>query len=577
MASVIEPLVLPDAAALNWFRGRALERAGDAILILNSSFQILQSNLAAAALFSATPLIQGLGIRDVVQDPANRAALLEILRLALETGESQTTVTFRLAGQERSGELGVFREDSRRYGLALILVFRDNSSYIRLQHRLTHDEFFDRSSGLMNQRALDIMLEKELQLSGLQSASEPAAEGWALRRALVMVQIVNLEHLKSIYPSDTINVIFEYLGSTIHQSVGESDYVFRYDESRIVILVVSMKTRSDILDLAERLADQLCLPFHPGNVDIHLQASMGITLFPDDGNTRDALLGNVAAALNYALETGQPWLIYSKDIHRLAVERLLVRSGLSKAVKHNELELRYMTLMSAKGEVKGLESLIRWRHPRRGLLGPDKFLPVAVNSRIMGALSRWVLYRIVEDYERHFRDLGLFVTLNVSAQDLDDLYLPGCIETAIRGRMPASALKIEITESECMENYDRATAAIQAFRQLGIDVLIDDFGVGQSSLAYLKDLQASHAKIDHSFAREVTTSPVEKEFISHMIALCHLRQLQVVVEGIETRAQFRLLGDCGADLFQGHYFGKPMTIEALKHRYFRTRALQSLE
>jgi diguanylate cyclase (GGDEF)-like protein len=379
----------------------------------------------------------------------------------------------------------------------------------------------------------------------------------------MLININNLENIKSIYNEQTINLILEHLGNCFRTALRSNDLLFRYDDSRILAILTTFKLKTDLLIIAERVEDQIAIPFHAKDAEIHLQAAIGIAMFPEDGDTPETLQNNAASALAQAMEDGKPWLMFNPRIQQRASDRLYLRSGLSNAVKHNELELRYMTLVDANGKPQGLEALVRWRHPSRGILGPDVFLPVAIHSRIIGALTRWVLYRIVQDWVDKLHHFDLFITLNLSAIDFGDSYVVETITSAIQNRMPASRLKVEITESECIHNLETTIDIMHKLRLAGIEVLIDDFGVGNSSLAYLKDLPARYAKIDRSFVANIANSPQEQEFLRHIIALAKVWGIDILVEGIETAKQFDILRHCGAVLFQGYQFGEAMPVDAI--------------
>ncbi len=535
----------------------------DPVLVIDDQMRVVIHNQAALKFFPRCDMRQHSQFSDVAEHISNRQVVLNMVALGLEGKRVKKNVVMFINEREYTGGLtvepGPKTTSSEQHRPWVVLVFKDSTAYQRLQKRMTQDEFFDRSSGLLNRRSLDIVLETELEKASRSSSRA--------KLALMMIQITNLEGLKLAFGPKISNIIFEQVGNNIREALRLSDMIFHYDDNRILAIVTQFEWKSDLLIVAERVEDQIAVPFHHQETDIHLRACIGITIFPEDGSEKDQLISNSTAALAQAIEIGKPWLIFNDDVHQQALDRLFLRSGLTKAVRENELQLRYMALVNAEGQICGVEALVRWMHPERGLLGPDQFLPIAIHSHIIGALTRWVLYRLIEDYQKHFSKLDIFCTFNISAVDLEDLYLPISIQTAIKGKMDPSKIKIEITESEFMENYDRAQTAIESFRQHGFDVLIDDFGVGNSSLSYLKDLSARYAKIDKSFLTDIVESALELDFLHHIVALCKVRNIIVLLEGIETQAQFEKLTSSGADLFQGHFFGTPMTVEELMRRF----------
>jgi diguanylate cyclase (GGDEF)-like protein len=553
--------------------GRAFDLSSNICMVFNERYELVLSNASACRHFvhnfSTIDGCQLPSFQELSSDLINAPSLENLLQNCLAGHDFNGSFNLVFSNRSLSGDLHLERvcihsdeqlHSKQNSQVYILLVFYDCSSYVRLRHRMTNNEFIDPDSGLLNNKALDVMLEMSL--------DKAIRTGNNARLAIMMLQVSNLEHLETIFSDAVYREVFGQLARMVKLVMPNNDLVFRYDNNRIVVIIDEFENKSDLLFLAENLENQIATPYAPVEKEIHLQSCIGITVFPDDGLTKAGLLSNASAALTHGLMHNQPWLMYNRDIQQMAMEKLTLRSGLSSAIRNNELELRYMTFLDASGQVKGLEALVRWRHPSRGLMGPGEFLPVAIHTRVIGAISRWVIFRIIEDYERYFFDKDIFITFNITAIDLADLYLPDSLENALRGRMPHSAIKVEITESECMENYDQAMQALHQFLSRNIEVLIDDFGEGHSSLSYLKDLPAQYAKIDKSFLDGITEQEKDFEFLGHVLALCRLRGLKTILEGVETEAQYEMLKGSGADLFQGHLFGKPMPVEELLERYF---------
>lgn len=531
----------------------ATDHSSLATVIVDKNSQVVYANKTANRFFRKDEPVFPLAIPEYLDQVVNAPGMLAAIHRALQGERIVQNTTFFIATRECMGTLRLVPVLHAGAVSWCVITFDDQTKYIRLQRRLTRDEFFDNPTGLLNRKTLEIMLELELE-----KASRDPREA---RLALMLINIRNMESLRAVYKAETINLMLEHLGNSVRTALRSNDLLFRYDDNRILVIVNNFKLKTDLLIIAERAEDQIAIPFHDKETNIHLQASIGIAVYPDDGESGDALQSNAASAVNQAMEEGRPWLMFNQAIHERAMDRLFLRSGLSQAVRNNELELRYMSLVDAAGVIKGTEVLLRWRHPQRGLLGPDTFLPVAIHSRIIGAITRWVLYRVIKDWEDKLHDFDIFVTMNLSAYDFNDDFFVDTIKTATAGRIPPGRLKVEITESECIENIDRVIKVMKALGEAGVEVLIDDFGVGQSSLSYLKDLPAHYAKIDRAFLSEITTSELEQVFLGHIISLGKVRGLEILIEGVETAEEFDVLKTSGACLFQGHHFGEPMPLD----------------
>jgi len=527
----------------------ALDHQLDPVWICEGLERVLYINQAGRSFFGIADDAPLSTVPALVQRLENPSLLIGYTGQVLESGTQKQTITIHRNGQEIIGTLNGTRIQNAGSATLAIMGFRDESAFVRLQQRMTQDEFFDRATGLLNRKVLDIML--ELEIEKVQRATGEA------RLAVFMIQIRNLEQYRALCSQVVLDHVFEHIGNCVRQALRSNDLLFRYDDGRIIAIVTQYEWKSDLLIIAERLEDQIAIPFHPQDTDIHLQSCIGMSLFPEDGETSYVLVANAVTALNHALETGDSWLLYNENIHKQALDRLVIRSGLSKAIKENELELHYMPLVDRSRVVRGVEGLVRWRHPERGLLGPDLFIPIAVHSRIIGAISRWVMFRMASDIDTYFKDNNLFISINLSARDFADNYLSESLESVVGSRIDPSRIKIEITESECMQNPALSIAVMETLRRRGFQVVIDDFGIGQTSLALLRDIPANTVKIDQVFVQEIVSKPRELAFLLQIVKLCKLRDMEVVLEGVETEEQFALLCESGIDLYQGFLFGEP--------------------
>ncbi len=552
-----EPTV-PESRFVERLKGKTLDRQTDAVLIVDQNQCLVYLNQAARRVFGYRADGKIPQLAELAEGLRNGDDFLALVAETLEGTNANHPFTVQTGEREAIGILHCTPVLSQGICTHAVFSFHDNTRFMRLQRRMSQDEFLDRVTGLYNRKTLDIMFNMEIE------KAERDPENSHL--AVMMIQIRNLDQFKAVYDDVTINHILEHIGSSVRSSLRTHDLVFRYDENRLVALVSQFGWKSDLLIMAKRIEDHIAIPFHPQDTYIHLRAESSICVFPEDGATSGDLLINSIAALSEAHETNQSILMFNQETYRLAKERLEIRSSLSTAVRENQLELYYMPIVGPDRRVKGVEALIRWNHPERGILTPDVFLPIAIHSRIISGISRWVMYRAQEDYRNWFAESDIFLTFNLSAKDFADKFLIEGLDSSLAGGVKSSRIKVEITEGELIEDFDLCSTMLEQLRQRGIGIFIDDFGVGQSSLAYLHDIPAECIKVDHSFMMRIEGPGKEYDFLEAVVRLCKVLDRQILLEGVETEQQFSLFRNCGADMFQGYLFGKPMPASDLAQK-----------
>jgi predicted signal transduction protein with EAL and GGDEF domain len=308
----------------------------------------------------------------------------------------------------------------------------------------------------------------------------------------------------------------------------------------------------------------------PFTVDCHqvsLGASLGIALYPEHSADSETLLRYADVAMYVAKRNGGGFEIYSADEDQHSADRLALTSELRDAIKSDELVLYYQpTIDCAKGQIKGVEALVRWVHPQRGLIAPDEFIPLAEQSGVIHDLTDYVLRKAFHQC-RLWADarIDLTMSVNLSMRNLHDPELPSSIAAVLHfERLEPNRINLEITESTIMANPDRALAVLNDLRALGLRMAIDDFGTGYSSMAYLKGLSVDALKIDKSFVRNLASDLSDRSIVRSAVELGHNLGLQVIAEGVEDILSYQQLSNLGCDLAQGYYMGKPMPVGELE-------------
>jgi EAL domain-containing protein (putative c-di-GMP-specific phosphodiesterase class I) len=302
--------------------------------------------------------------------------------------------------------------------------------------------------------------------------------------------------------------------------------------------------------------------------EIFTSTSIGIALCPDDGDEEETLIRNADLAMYQAKEHGRnAYQFFSEEMNQKLLHRLETESGLRQAIDKKQFALRFQeqTLVET-GQIQGVEALLRWEHPQKGLLAPDAFLDIAEETGLIVPIGEWVI-RSACQQNRKWLDMGLppiMVSVNLSQRQLIQLDLFDVIEEALTtSQLDPKLLQLEITEGSVRGNFDQIKAVLHDLASLGVNIAIDSFGSGFSSLAQIQHLPLSRLNIDHSFVNEITNDSKDTAIIRSIIATAHNLGLRVIAEGVETERQRSFLKVHGCDFVQGYHFNKPAPAEEI--------------
>lgn len=355
----------------------------------------------------------------------------------------------------------------------------------------------------------------------------------------------------------------------LNKSVRESDTVARLGGDEFVILLSPLKTHEEIYPVVRRLLNIFSLPFTIGNTDLYTSTSIGIAVFPDDGSDTDTLLKNADIAMYRAKELGRNgFQFFETDMSAHATERLELENALRGAIEREEFVLYYQPQTDIKtGMVSSVEALIRWQHPKLGLLGPDKFLKIAEDTGLIIPIGAWVL-KTACSHARGWRDAGMSshrISVNISAKQFWEGQLVKTVQRVLQetGISPGD-LELEITETVFLRDINETIRTIHELRDMGTIVSMDDFGTGYSSLTYLRMLPIEKLKIDGSFIQDMSKTGRSSILLSQIIQLAHAMNLEVVAEGVETEEEYDFLVANQCDVAQGFYLHKPITSQELE-------------
>ncbi len=385
------------------------------------------------------------------------------------------------------------------------------------------------------------------------------------------VMYLDLDRFKRI--NDTLghhvgDELLRQLAKRLRDNLRDEDTLARLGGDEFMILLEDLNSADLATHTAQRLVGALRKSFTIDGHEVYVTTSIGIARYPDDGRTKAALMQSADAASYYAKSLGaNRYSISSPDLKRATLDRQALEQDLRHVLDRMELELYYLPrIRIADSQLTGVEALLRWRHPRRGLLRPAQFMSLAEESGLILPMGAWILERACGQYQR-WRELGIApprLGVNLSARQLGwpDLQT-SLLDILQRTGMAAERLELDLTEVALIQDLEGGLLNLRALRDGGIHLCADDFGVGYSSLSLLKELPLEALKIDRSFIQNIAASPGDLAIVNALVGIGRALGLKVVAEGVESRTQLQLLCEAGCHEAQGYYFSRPMTARDL--------------
>jgi diguanylate cyclase (GGDEF)-like protein len=381
----------------------------------------------------------------------------------------------------------------------------------------------------------------------------------------VAILFLDLDRFKTINDTLGHGAGDELLRLTAHRlsgAVREEDTVARLGGDEFLFLISGVDIVEDAARVATKILDAFHAPFVVAGHELHVTASIGISLFPMDAADGETLIRNADTALYRAKEQGRNrYQLYAPAMNAIAFRRLVLENSLRRALDREELTLHYQPLISLGNQVVGVEALIRWVHPDLGMVPPLDFIPLAEETGLIVPLTRWIMRKAcsqMKTWEQAGISPGV-VSVNVSPRRFNDSNLPQMVADLLAATgLEGEHLCIEITEGVMMENVETTIATLAQLKKLGVKISIDDFGTGYSSLSYLKRLPIDSLKIDQSFVRGLPSDSGDSTIAMLIITMAHNLNLSVVAEGVETEEQVTFLRDRNCDVMQGYHISRPL-------------------
>lgn len=451
-----------------------------------------------------------------------------------------------------------------------ISLVRDGSGrvthHIAIFSDITHHKETERQLQFMAYHDPLTRLPNRLLLRDRFDQAAAAALRTQTRLALLFLDLDQFKHVNDTLGHTSGDKLLLGVAERLRACVRETDTISRLGGDEFVILLGELKEVETASQVAQKVLEQLAPPFTIDGQQISTSFSIGIGLFPDDGNDFDTLLKIADAAMYAAKDCGRnTYRYYTEQLNLHALERLHMQHSLRQAIERQEFVLHYQPQYElASGRLAGAEALIRWNCPERGLTTPDSFIPVAEECGLIVGIGEWVLREACRQ-NRAWQDAGhlpLPVAVNLSALQ----FRHGNLADSVRGALADSGLQpqwleLELTESILIQNVDAVLEVLRTLKQIGVRLSIDDFGTGYSSLAYIKRFALDKLKVDQSFVRNMAIDPDDAAIVHSVIQLGHSLKLTVVAEGVESAEQAEILRREGCDLVQGYLYARPLPPE----------------
>ena len=532
---------------------------------INSDLEYLGINSRLAATFGLVPdNFIGKKIGFLQASPEFSGFVADFVRSPDQSGAREVDMSI-------DGERRVYLLMGQKYllGQSAVFVGIDITDRKEAEEKLFRDAFFDKLTGLAN---------RSLLLERMERALEYAKRRDNYLFAVLFLDFDGFKHINDSLGHTVGDHMLSAVARRLETLVRSADTVSRLGGDEFVILLDDIEGLSDATNIAERVQRSMTTPFVLEGHEIFVTVSIGITLSSPTYTATEELLRDADTAMYRAKNAGRNrYEVFDRQMHAAAMTRLKLESDLHRSLDSQDFVLHFQPIIDLNsGKLDSFEALVRWNRPLSGFTRPGDFIGLAEETGLIVRLDRWVLRSACEQMCAWMNEFGAeaphSMSVNLSSRQFAQPDLVQCVERILRETgLPASHLKLEITESAIMGNLESVAVQLKGLCDLGIRLSIDDFGTGYSSLSYLHKLPLHTLKVDRSFAQEVSDGGQNLEIVRAIVMLAHALKMDVVAEGIETAAQRDLFRDLGCEYAQGYYFSRGVTPEAA-HELLKTGA-----
>jgi diguanylate cyclase (GGDEF)-like protein/PAS domain S-box-containing protein len=502
----------------------------------------------------------------VCNDIATDGRMREWRGAALERGFRSTIMLPLLVERRAAGVFGLYSSETGFFDedeMKLLVELAGDISFalqtIGQQEKLDYLSYYDALTSLPNRTLFHDRVNQALQ----------AVRESGGKAALLFLDLQRFGNVNETYGRQTGDVVLKNVAERLEKVLGGRDYLARIGADTFATILRDVKHEADVAHVLEQgVLSAMALPFEIGGEELRMAAQAGIALFPGDGNDAESLFRNADAALNKAKHSGDVYLFYAPQMNARVAEQLKLENDLRNALVHEQYVLHYQPRFDlASGRIVGLEALIRWKHPERGMVSPGEFIPLLEETGMILDVGRWALRQAALEHAAWSARgwLPPRIAVNVSPAQLRRRDFVDYVKDVLAPVTRATErIDLEITESMLMEDIQGGIEKLKAVQALGMHIALDDFGTGYSSLSYLARLPINSLKIDRSFIMLMSKGPEQMAIVSTVISLARALNLKVVAEGVETEEQANLLRLLRCDEVQGYLFSRPLPPEHLE-------------
>jgi len=530
----------------------------ESVVILDAKLTIRSANRAFTGLV-------GLSMEDILnqrllsmfEDNHDQEFFTNMLNVVEQVGRWDGEIRFTNRENELVAlwlEISPVNYDQIREAKTYIATFSNVQRRKKVEDELRYLANYDTLTGLPNRRLFSHRLDHALALSKRHSSTF----------ALLFTDLDEFKKVNDTLGHNVGDKLLVEVSKRLRSCVRESDTVARMGGDEFVVLIEEVENKRTITAVADKIIRQMQDRFHIDDHDIKVTTSVGIAVYPNDGDDADTLSKNSDTAMYDAKKQGRDnYKFYNAEMNKQASERIKIESYLDKAITNEELFLVYQPKINlTTGNVIGAEVLIRWQHPILGLVSPVDFISIAEESGLIVPIGEWVIRTafdsLIEWQQTPLENLT--IAINVSGKQFETVSLPELMQKILsETSVPAEKVELELTESLLMETGPKAIETLKALKQLGLKLSIDDFGTGYSSLQYLSSFPVDYLKIDQSFVNELESNKKSETIVRAIVAMAKGLDLGIIAEGIEMPTQLSILSQLGCDMGQGYYFSKPLS------------------
>ncbi|ANQ84657.1 putative signaling protein [Azoarcus olearius] len=547
-------------AATLELRNRAIEESTNAIVISHADHAADNPIIYVNPAFTVTTgysadEVLGRNARFLVDNDWDQPGVERLREAVREGRDARVTLrTYHKDGQLLWNEISLASiRDAQGEVSHFIAIFNDVTERVRYEAELEQQATHDALTGLANRNLLNDRMQRAI--------IRAARDGHA-----VAVMLLDLDRFKLI--NDSLghaagDALLQETARRLSTSVRRGDTVARLGGDEFMVVMSDMSAEDDAAALAAKVLESLAVPMLLNGREIVVTGSIGVSLYPRDGEAAATLLKHADVAMYRAKELGRNrFQFYAPEMNERILERLELENSLRRALENDELELHYQPKVSLRdGRVIGAEALIRWRHPQLGMVSPADFIPLAEETGLIVPIGEWVVDHACRQL-RGWLDAGLpqiSVAVNVSARQFQHEQLTHVLARALAAhRLPPGQLHVEVTESAVMWEPERTIFTLRELKNIGVRISLDDFGTGYCSLNYLKRFPIDSIKIDRCFVTDLATSAEDAAIALMIVSLAHSLNQTVIAEGVENEAQLDFLRRHGCDEMQGFLFSRPL-------------------